>query len=107
MAKNTEGTTALQRIEKARRKLLAEYVSYMRTLDESDPAVWQKIVRTVREAGLDRDVLCRELSCAWSTILRWDAGQTIPGPFARAGIKAKLIDLLEAQQAEHQSIAAE
>lgn len=106
MVKKSDDTTVLRRIEDARRKLLAEYVAYLRTLDESDATNWAKIVKTIREAGLDKDALCRELSCAWSTILRWEAGQTVPGAFTRTAIKARFIALLEAQRSEHR-IAAE
>ena len=106
MKNRTLTTVALQRVGEARNQLLAEYIGYLHSLDEADTSSWATIVRTAREAGLDKDTLCRELSCAWSTILRWEAGQTVPGPFARTGIKARLVALLEQQVGTQKAVAA-
>ena len=75
----------------------AQAIAHIQRMDESDPAVWVRIINLVRQVGLTRETLCRELSCAWSTILRWDAGQTVPGPFARKAMKERLLELLTEQ----------
>ena len=72
----------------------AQAIAHVVKLDESDAAAWAKIIGLVRQVGLTKQTLCRELSCAWSTILRWEAGQTVPGPFARKAIKDRLVELL-------------
>jgi DNA-binding transcriptional regulator YiaG len=108
MAKIFGDSTAIERIQSARGQLLSEYVDYLNGIDESDPTAWATVVKTAREAGLDKDTLCHELSCAWSTVLRWEAGQTVPGPFARKSIKARLVELLQAMLLEQRTpIAAE
>jgi hypothetical protein len=91
-------STTLDDIVAERDRLLSLYISYLRDLDEHDPTVWAEIVKRAREAGLEKDTLCQELSCAWSTILRWEAGQTVPGAFTRTSIKAKLLELLASQK---------
>lgn len=58
---------------------------------------WPDLIR-VAHAGLEKDVLLRELSCSSSTVLRWMAGQTRPGPAARSAIKQKLVALLDGRQ---------
>ncbi|MBS0247658.1 MAG: hypothetical protein JSR61_13650 [Proteobacteria bacterium] len=92
--KNSQLATARVRIATVRASLLTEYIELLQGLDESDPGNWPDIIKAVREAGLDKDTLARELSCAWSTIFRWENGRSVPGPFARSGIKERLIDLL-------------
>lgn len=95
--KNVSHTTAFRRVEQAREQLVLEYIGYLHSIDEADPAAWKDIIQVARAAGLDKETLCLELSCAWSTILRWEAGQTVPGPFARTGIKERLVGLLQQQ----------
>ena len=75
----------------------SQAIAHIQKMDESDPAVWARIIHLARQVGLTRETLCRELSCAWSTVLRWDAGQTVPGPFARKAIKERLLELLTAK----------
>ena len=85
---------ALERtIHGSRAAMLEGYIHLIRRLDEQ--AHWALIVGKAREAGLQKEELCCELSCSWSTITRWMAGQTMPGPFARRRIKDKLIEMLE------------
>lgn len=85
---------ALERtIHGSRAAMLEGYVDLIRKLDEQ--AHWALIVGQAREAGLQKEELCWELSCSWSTITRWMAGQTMPGPVARRRIKDKLIEMLE------------
>jgi hypothetical protein len=109
MTKSINHTTALRRVEQAREQLALEYVGYLSSIDETDPAAWKSIIQAARAAGLDKETLCLELSCAWSTILRWEAGQTVPGPFARTGIKERLLGLLQQQvdQLKDAVVAAE
>ncbi len=71
---------------------LGHYVDCINALDER--MQWGEIVSKAYEAGLRKEQLCEELSCSWSTVTRWMAGQTAPGPFARAAIKAKLIEMV-------------
>lgn len=73
----------------------SQATAHIQKLDESDAGNWARIILLVRQVGLKRETLCRELSCAWSTILRWEAGQTVPGPFARKAIKERLLALLK------------
>lgn len=68
--------------------------AHIQKLDEADAGNWARIIALVRQVGLEKEMLCRELYCAWSTILRWEAGQTVPGPFARKAIKERLLALL-------------
>src|SRR5262249_34741678 len=75
----------------------SQVIAHIQKMDESDPAVWGRIIHLVRQVGRTRETLGRELSCAWSTVLRWDAGQTVPGPFARKAIKERLVELLTAK----------
>jgi hypothetical protein len=75
----------------------SQAIAHIQKMDESDPAVWARIIHLVRQVGLTRETMCRELSCAWSTVLRWGAGQTVPGPFARKAIKERLLELLTAK----------
>ena len=82
-----------QTIHKARAQMLGAYMEQIRGLDEHSQ--WALLVSKARQAGLEKDDLCRELSCAWSTVTRWMAGQTAPGPFAQTAIKEKLLGMIE------------
>ncbi len=82
-----------QTIHKARVQMLGAYMEQIRGLNEHSE--WALLVSKAREAGLGKDDLCRELSCAWSTVTRWMSGQTAPGPFAQTGIKDKLLGMIE------------
>ena len=106
MTKLHTDSTAVERIKSARERLLSEYIRYLDGIDERDPAAWATIVTNAREAGLDKDTLCRELSCAWSTVLRWEAGQTVPGSFTRSAIKARLLQMLEHLRVQQRSLVA-
>ena len=77
-----------------RSTLLNAYIRYIDGLDTKDVGNWALIVEKAREAGLGKEQLCKELSCAWSTVLRWGAGETAPGPFAREAIKARFLSML-------------
>lgn len=90
-------------IHNTRAQMLAAYIEQIRGLDEHGE--WALLVGKAREAGLEKEDLCRELSCAWSTVTRWVAGQTAPGPFARAGIKEKLLDMIGDMQRRELSLA--
>jgi DNA-binding transcriptional regulator YiaG len=76
--------------------VINKYRSLIGILDESNPHKWAQIIAAAREAGLGKDELCQEFSCSWSTILRWEAGRNVPGPFARRAIKEKLLQMLTA-----------
>src|SRR6185436_448039 len=97
------GRSAASRIElpsdivETLQRARSQAIAHIQKMDESDPATWARIIHLAREVGLTRETLCRELSCAWSTVLRWDAGQTVPGPFARKAIKERLLELLTAR----------
>lgn len=84
-------------IEGAQAELLVRRIQYLGALNESEIKRWPEIVRVARAAGIGKETLCRELSCAWSTVLRWETGRTVPGPNARRGIKARLLELLQAR----------
>lgn len=99
-------STPRDQIDLVRGQLLAECIRYLDGLDAGVAADWAPIVKTAREAGLGKDTLCHELSCAWSTILRWEAGQTVPGPFARNAIKQRLVQLLRTALAERKGVIA-
>ncbi len=86
----------MQDIAHNRRALIGSYASLIRSLDASDPGNWGAIVGAARQAGVSKDDLCQSFSCAWTTILRWEAGRNAPGPFARNAMKAKLLDMLSA-----------
>ena len=86
----------MEDIARNRRVLVASYASLLESLDASDAGNWRTIVGAAREAGLSKDDLCQSFSCAWTTILRWEAGRNAPGPFARKAMKATLLDMLEA-----------
>ena len=77
--------------------LLVSQIQYFGALDESEIKHWPEIIRVARAADIGKETLCRELSCAWSTVLRWEAGHTVAGPNARRGIKARLLELLQAR----------
>lgn len=77
-----------------RSTLLNAYIRYIDGLDTKDVGNWALIVEKAREAGLGKEQLCKELSCAWSTVLRWEAGETAPGSFAREAIKARFLSML-------------
>jgi hypothetical protein len=85
----------MQDIAYNRRALIGSYASLIDSLDASDAANWRTIVGAAREAGLGKDELCQSFSCAWTTILRWEAGRNAPGPFAREAMKAKLLEMLD------------
>ena len=106
MTNSDNYSTLRDHIDLVRRQLLAECIRYLDGLDASVAADWATIVKTAREAGLGKDTLCHELSCAWSTILRWEAGQTVPGPSARRAIKARLMRLLKTAPAERKGVIA-
>ncbi len=82
-----------QTIHKARAQMLSAYIEQIRGLNEHSK--WALLVSKAREAGLEKHDLCRELSCAWSTVTRWMSGQTAPGPFAQTAIKEKLLGMIE------------
>ncbi len=86
----------MEHIVHNRRVLIQSYASLIGSLDASDAGNWRTIVGAAREAGLGKDDLCQSFSCAWTTILRWEAGRNAPGPFARNAMKAKLLDMLDA-----------
>jgi ribosome-binding protein aMBF1 (putative translation factor) len=86
----------MEHIARNRRTLIQSYASLIGSLDASDAGNWRTIVGAAREAGLSKDDLCQAFSCAWTTILRWEAGRNAPGPFARKAMKAKLLDMLSA-----------
>lgn len=86
----------LNSIHMQRGILLGIYIKYIHCLDAKDAKNWAIIVSQAREAGLSKEQLCKELSCAWSTVLRWEAGYTAPGPFAREAIKDRLLNMLDA-----------
>lgn len=90
-------TNIRSKIEKTRGALARQHMDLIISLDELRSEQWSIIVATALEAGLRRETLCRELSCSWSTILRWKAGETSPGPFARGAIKAKLVEMISSQ----------
>jgi DNA-binding transcriptional regulator YiaG len=77
-----------------------KYFMLIDQLDAGDPYNWKEIVALSRRAGLRKDQLCGELSCAWSTVLRWEAGTSVPGPNARFGIKLRLLAMLQALGAQ-------
>jgi hypothetical protein len=83
-------------IIRERAVIIDKYRSLISILDESNPGKWAQIIAAAREAGLGKDELCREFSCSWSTILRWEAGRNAPGLFARRAIKEKLLQMLTA-----------
>ncbi len=83
-------------IHGSRAAMLLAYIDLIRELDEREH--WALIVTKAKEAGLRKEDLCLELSCSWSTITRWAAGQTAPGPFGRRNVKAKLIEMLGSYQ---------
>lgn len=78
-----------------RANLVAKYSMLIASLDADDPRHWKDVIGAAREGGLTKDVLCETFTCSWSTILRWEAGRNVPGAFARAAIKDKLIELLD------------
>lgn len=79
-------------ITRLRLDLLDACIKQIQGLDEH--AHWALLVARARQAGLAKEDICRELSCAWSTVTRWIAGRTSPGPAARTAIKAKLLRML-------------
>ena len=83
-------------IHNSRAHTLAVFHRLISKLDET--AEWPRIIHEAREAGLTKEILVNELSCAWSTILRWQAGHTAPGPFARQAIKARVLELIAAER---------
>jgi ribosome-binding protein aMBF1 (putative translation factor) len=98
--KDKNSTDFQRKIVAARATLSSRYREYLASLDESDVHNWPKIIATAREAGLGKDQICRELSCAWSTVLRWEAGQTAPSSITRRAIKSALLHLLSERQRE-------
>ena len=86
----------VKKIIHGRADLVEEYRRLITSLDDSDPGKWKQIIAAAREAGLTKDELCREFSCSWSTILRWEAGRNAPGPFARKAMKGRLLEMLVA-----------
>ncbi len=98
MANASDSVSArhMEDIAHNRRALVRSYASLIGSLDASDAGNWRMIVGAARQAGLSKDDLCQSFSCAWTTILRWEAGRNAPGPFAREAMKAKLLDMLSA-----------
>jgi ribosome-binding protein aMBF1 (putative translation factor) len=72
--------------------------AFISAVDAGEFSNWAPIIEAARRGGLTRDQLCRELSCAASTISRWEAGDTAPGRFARESIKELLLKRLRALQ---------
>lgn len=85
---------SLSAIRRKRAELLDAYVAYLRNLDEKDVRNWAHIVNTLKEAGIQREQLVKALGCALSTIIRWEAGDTAPGPFAREALKERFLSIL-------------
>lgn len=85
--------------------MLGGYLGQIKSLDEETQ--WALLVSKACEAGLGKEDLCEELSCSWSTITRWRAGHTAPGPFMRQAVKAKLVEMLERQCRSEASLARE
>lgn len=81
-------------INQIRVNLLDAYIKYIEELEVDKLENWALIIRTAREAGLKKQCFCEELSCVWSTVLRWEAGETAPGAFARRAIRQRLITML-------------
>lgn len=80
-------------IHRGRSDMLGGYLGQIKSLDEATQ--WALIIVKACEAGLGKEELCLELACSWSTITRWRAGHTAPGPFMRQAVKAKLVEMLE------------
>jgi ribosome-binding protein aMBF1 (putative translation factor) len=85
----------MEHIAYNRQALVRSYASLIESLDASDAGNWRTIIGAAREAGLSKEELCLSFSCAWTTILRWEAGRNAPGPFARNAMKAKLLEMLD------------
>ena len=90
-----------QALHQARAEVLSRVITVINSLD--DERYWDRVVNHARDAGLDKEALRTELPFSWSTITRWMAGQTVPGPFVRQGVKAKLIQMLERLREEELS----
>jgi hypothetical protein len=103
--KNSSQAESEREIYRSRAELAARYADLIQGLDETNQ--WVLIVTKALEAGLRKRELCRELSCSWSTILRWKAGDTAPGPFARRKIKETLLRLIEELKRTESKRAAE
>jgi hypothetical protein len=63
-------------------------------LDPQDPSVWDELVTSAIDAGLDRERLSKVLAVSPSTIHRWEAKQNVPLHFAREGIKRRIVEAL-------------
>ena len=74
--------------------LIAKYSRLIEGMDPDDASQWQHIVAAAREGGVNKEALCEAFSCAWSTVLRWQAGRNAPGQFSRGAMKARLLGLL-------------
>ena len=82
----------------ARVATLNAYVRRMESLDAAQD--WAAIVTSARSAGLPKETFLLQFSCAWSTVTRWMAGQSMPGPFARDTAKARLVELVAGMRDE-------
>lgn len=81
-----------QAVHHARAEMLDRYITLIKSLD--DERDWARIVNKAREAGLEKEALRAELPFSWSTITRWMAGHTVPGPFVRQTVKERLVQML-------------
>lgn len=80
-------------------QLLDVRISQIDCLDVD--AEFAKIVTQAQRAGLGKDELLRELSCSWSTVTRWAAGQVRPAPFTRRLTKHKLVEMLKGKRLDN------
>lgn len=94
-----------KKIHNSRAVLIEDYIDLIKKLDEQ--AEWAMLVNKAREAGLGKEELQRETSYSWSTVIRWSAGHTAPGQFARTALKAKFIELLDSMRQQESRLASE
>ena len=104
MAVTMRASTASRlHIDNYRAKMLDEYVTMVRDLDEATE--WSQIITAALEAGLEKADLAREFAVAPTTIFRWQKGSAIPSPFLRRAIKSRLIERLEEEARERSQMA--
>ena len=64
-------------------------------LSEQDSVhLFGNIIRSALENGVPKDQMIDELSCPSSTIARWAANETAPGPYGRKAIVGRIRNML-------------
>lgn len=106
MSGNSLASSGLREVLSIRIDAARRLAPALRRVDVSDMGSWQAVVEGALGAGVAEVSVIQETGCSRSTLQRWRAGHVAPGPGARAVIRDRLADMVEAWADEAESSLA-